>query len=269
MERLTYLMTQQGLQEPPLSFTGTSSGNTIKLDFSAAIRIREYVCSIVPISFALSNCERNITSQNNKIEYDDGVSLKTITITPGIYEFSSIAELVKTETNENIIISLNTNSGLLDIIVKDGYALYSSDLLINPSNGMYAGFVEEQFPVIGPDGISSMKTPYVTKYNTIYCQCNIINADTRIVYNNITLNRPILFSTSLAMYSFEYVYLVNFSDQLRSKVISSMDEITSVEFQLIHEDGTPVQFDPDQNSEFYIHVLLKYEKFKMNEVRLL
>ena len=268
MERLTYLMAQQPIQEPPVQLMGSSQGNIIRLNLVPALDIQDYVCSVSAVSFGLSNVEMNITPDNNTIDFDLGAGLITLNIQPGIYEVADIAQILNDQTSGAITIALNPNTSQIDINVSSGVTLYETPLFTNQGAGMFLGFQSLDFPIVGPATAISSITPYVTKYNMIYCQCSIVEPDTRIVYNNITLNRPIVFSTSLVPYKpFDYVYMINFNQQMRSRVLAPINQITQVEFRLIHEDGSDVIYLPGQNSDFNVHVLLNFEKYRMNKIR--
>ena len=160
-DQMIYLMSQQHLSIPPILISGTSTGNTIKLIFYPEIDFKDYICSIQAVSFGLSNVEFNITSANNTISYIDSSGTPiTITIPPGIYEFTDVNRLLATLTggtvdaNGNITtpgaiqILMNTNTGQINVIVAAGYTLNSSPLFVTPNPGMFLGFADYQFPIL-------------------------------------------------------------------------------------------------------------------------
>jgi hypothetical protein len=185
MDTYLYLLSQQGINVPPIQIVGSSTGNTITLTFEEYIDVKDYICSLQPVIFALNNIEFNITSINNTINYIDSNGVEqTITIPPGMYEFNQVFQIIEDQTNGNIMFKVNTNTGRIDLTLESNYTLLDSTLLTNPSQGMFMGFISLNFPLYGPITISSLATPYVTKNDLIYVQCNKIISDTRMVYNN-------------------------------------------------------------------------------------
>jgi hypothetical protein len=125
MDRLVYLIAQQAINIPPIHISGKTTGNTIRLEFSPPIEIKDYICSIQPTGFQINNIEFNITTSNNIITFLNQSTeiTETITIPPGMYEFAQIASIVSDVSGNIITLTLNNNTGSIDITVESGYII--------------------------------------------------------------------------------------------------------------------------------------------------
>ena len=185
----------------------------------------------------ISTSSPNITSRLNH-NYK-GIPLLYSTFTPGAYELTDIAELIKEETDGNVIIEPDKNTMKCLIEIKQGALSFD----IENSLASLLGFRK----IIYKKGrYKSQKIIDIMGFSTINIHCNIISGakdngkDTDILYTFNLTEPP--------------GYLINIipTNTLYQNV--TKDRIEYVEFHIKDEHGRPIDFNGDVLS-FILHLL--------------
>ena len=200
--------------------------------------IRELASPIAepPSSNNNNNTDSNITSVLN-YSYK-GVPLLYSIITPGAYELTDIAELIKEETNANVIIEPDKNTMKCLMEIKEGAITFD----VENSLAQLLGFRK----IVYKQGKNkSQKSVDIMGFSTINFHCNVISGvkdngnNTDILYT-FTLTEP-------------PSYLINIipTNILHQNV--TKDRIEYIEFHIKDEYGRPIDFNGDVLS-FTLHL---------------
>ena len=185
----------------------------------------------------ISTSSPNITSILNH-NYK-GIPLLYSTITPGAYELTDIAELIKEETDGNVIIEPDKNTMKCLMEIKQGALSFD----IENSLASSLGFRK----IIYKRGrYKSQKIIDIMGFSTINIHCNVISGakdngeDTDILYTFNLTEPP--------------SYLINFipTNILYQNV--TKDRIEYIEFHIKDEHGRPIYFNGDVLS-FTLHLI--------------
>ena len=185
----------------------------------------------------ISTSSPNITSIHN-YNYK-GIPLLYSTITPGAYELTDIAELIKEETDGNVIIEPEKNTMKCLMEIKQGALSFD----IENSLASLPGFRK----IIYKKGrYKSQKIIDIMGLSTINIQCNVISGakdngkDTDILYTFNLTEPP--------------GYLINIipTNILYQNV--TKDRIEYIEFHIKDEHGRPLDFNGDVLS-FTLHLI--------------
>ena len=185
----------------------------------------------------ISTSSPNITSI---LKYNyKGVPLLYSTITPGAYELTDIAEIIKEESDGNVIIEPDKNTMKCLMEIKQGALSFD----IENSIASLLGFRK----IIYIKGkYKSQKNIDIMGFNNINIHCNIISGakdngkDTDILYTFNLTEPP--------------GYLINIipTNILYQNV--TKDRIENIEFHIKDEHGRPIDFNGDVLSFIYICV---------------
>ena len=185
----------------------------------------------------ISTSSPNITSVLN-YNYK-GVPLLYSTITPGAYELTDIAELIKEETDGNVIIEPDKNTMKCLMEIKQGAISFD----IENSIASLLGFRK----IVYKKGkYKSQKIVDIMGFSTINIHCNVLSGvkdngnNTDILYT-FTLTEP-------------PGYLINIipTNILYQNV--TKDRIENIEFHIKDEHGRPIDFNGDVLS-FTLHLI--------------
>ena len=184
-----------------------------------------------------NNTESNITSVLN-YNYK-GIPLLYSTITPGAYELSEIAELIKEETDGNVIIEPDKNTMKCIMEIKQGALSFDVENSIASLLGLRK--------IVYKQGkYTSQKIIDIMGFSNINIHCNVISGvkdngeDTDILYTFNLTEPP--------------GYLINIipTNILYQNV--TKDRIEYIEFHIKDEHGRPIDFNGDVLS-FTLHLI--------------
>ena len=192
------------------------------------------------IRLSVYNSVFNVNGRNNQFLYDTQgetwSDTRILAVIPGAYELIEIAELIKEETNGNVIIEpeKNTMKSLMEI--KQGAINFDIENSIAPLLG-FRKIVYEQ---------GKYTSQKIVGISTINIHCNVISGvkdngnNTDILYT-FTLTEP-------------PGYLINIipTNILHQNV--TKDRIEYIEFQINDEHGRPIDFNGDVLS-FTVHLV--------------
>ena len=176
----------------------------------------------------------NVNRRNNQFIYDikgeTWSDTRILAIIPGAYELLEIAELIKEETNGNVIIESDKNTMKSIMEVKQGAINFDIENSIAPLLG-FRKIVYEQCKY------TSQKIVDIMGFSTINIHCNVISGvkdngnNTDILYT-FTLTEP-------------RGYLINIipTNILYQNV--TKDRIEYIEFHIKDEHGRPIDFNGD------------------------
>ena len=162
---------------------------------------------------------------------------RMLAVIPGAYELIEIAELIKEETNGNIIIEPHKNTMKCLMEIKQGAINFD----IENSNSPLLGFRK----IIYEQGkYTSQKIIDVLGFSTINIHCNVISSvedgnNTDILYT-YTLTEP-------------PGYLINIIPNIILYQNVTIDRIEYIEFQIEDEHGKPMGINGDVLS-FTLHL---------------
>ena len=185
----------------------------------------------------ISTSSPNITSKLNH-NYK-GIPLLYSTVTPGAYELTDIAELIKEETNANVIKEPDKNTMKCLMEIKQGALSFD----IENSLGSLLGFRK----IIYKKGrYKSQKIIDIMGFSTINIHCNVISGA-----KDNGKNTDILFTFNLTE---PPGYLINIipTNILYQNV--TKDRIEYIEFHIKDEHGRPIDFNGDVLS-FTLHLI--------------
>ena len=185
----------------------------------------------------ISSSSPNITSILNH-NYE-GIPLLYSTITPGAYELTDIAELIKEETDGNVIIEPDKNTIKCLMEIKQG--AFSFD--IENSLASLLGFRKIIYKKVR---YKSQKTFDIMSFGTIKIHCNVISGAKD---NGKDTDIYILFNPTKPP-----GYLINIvpTNILYQNV--TKDRIEYIEFHIKDEHGRPIEFNGDVLS-FPLHLI--------------
>ena len=194
------------------------------------------------IRLSVYNSVFNVNRGNNHFLYSDGETWAkphNKAITPGAYELTEIAELIKEETNGNVIIETDKNTMKCLMEVKQGAIHFD----VESSIASLLGFRKA---VYKQGKYSYQKTLDIMGFSTININCNVISGvkdngnNTDILYT-FTLTEP-------------PGYLINIipTNILYQKVTKDRKEY--IEFHIKDENGRPIDFKNDVLS-FILHLV--------------
>ena len=175
-----------------------------------------------------------MSRRNNQFIYDTRGETWTDThilaVIPGAYELIEIAELIKEETNGNVIIEPDKNTMKSLMEIKQGAINFNIEISIAPLLG-FRKFIYKKGKYI------SQKIFDFTGFSTINIHCNVISGvkdngnNTDILYT-FTLTEP-------------PGYLINIipTNILYQNV--TKDRIEYIEFHIKDEHGRPIDFHGD------------------------
>ena len=158
---------------------------------------------------------------------------------PGAYELFEIAELIKEETNGNVIIESDKNTMKSLMEVKQGATNFDIENSIAPLLGFRKAVYKK-------GKYTSQKIVDIMGFSTIYIQCIVISG----VKDNGN-NTDILYTFSLTD---PPGYLINIipTNILYQNV--TKDRIEYIEFHIKDEHGRPIHFNGDVLS-FSLHLI--------------
>ena len=184
----------------------------------------------------------NVSRMNNHFIYDirgeTWSDTCILAIIPGAYELFEIAELIKEETNGNVIIESDKNTMKSLIEVKQGAINFDIENSIAPLLG-FRKLVYEQ------GKYTSQKIVDIMGFRTINIHCNVISGvkdngnNTDILYN-FTLTEPPGYLISIIPTNILYQNITK-------------DRIEYIEFHIKDEHGRPIDFNGDVLS-FTLHL---------------
>ena len=184
-----------------------------------------------------TNTDSNITSVPN-YNYK-GIPFLYLTITPGAYELTDIAELIKEETDGNVIIEPDKNTIKCKMEIKQGALSFDVENSIAPLLGF-------RTTVYRAGIYTSQKIIDIMGFSTINIHCNVISGvkdngnDTDILYT-FNLTEPSR-------------YLINIIPTyiLYQNVTKGKTEY--IEFHIKDEHARPIDFNGDVLS-FTLHLI--------------
>ena len=187
------------------------------------------------IRLSIYNSVFNKTERNNRFKY----ASKIITIPPGAYEIVDIADIIKQETNNNVLIQADKNTMKCKVeVIQD---VISFD--VDNSVGSLLGFDRKIYST----GIHiATKIVDIMGFNTINVHCNIISGvkdngnDTDILYTFNLIEPP--------------GYMINIipNNVLYQNVTE--DRIEYIDFHIKDEYGRPIDFNGEVLS-FTLHLV--------------
>ena len=186
------------------------------------------------IRLSIYNSVFNVNRVNNQFLYSDKKA-----ITPGAYELTEIAELIKEETNGNVIVEPDKNTMKCLIEIKEG----AINLDVENSIASLLGFRKA---VYKQGKYSSQKIVDIMGFSTINIHCNVISGvkdngyDTDILYN---------FSLTEPPGNLINIIPTNILYQNVTK-----DRIEYIEFHIKDEHGRPIDRNGDVLS-FTLHLV--------------
>ena len=177
------------------------------------------------IRLSVSNSVFNVNRGNNQFLYSDNKA-----ITPGAYELTEIAELIKEETNGNVIIEPDKNTMKCSMEIKQGAINFDVENSIAPLLGFRkAVFKQGKY--------SSQKIVDIMGFSTINIHCNGISGvkdngnNTDILYT-FTLTEPPGYLINIIPTNILYQNLTK-------------NRIEYIEFHIKDEHGRPIDFNGD------------------------
>ena len=197
------------------------------------LRLLALTLTLNPISTASPNI-KSILNHNYK-----RIPLLYSNITPGAYELTDIAELIKKETDGNVIIEPDKNTMKCLMEIKQGALSFD----IENSLASLLGFRK----IIYKKGrYKSQKIIDIMGFSTINIHCNIISGakkngrDTDILYTFSLTEPP--------------GYLINIIPNNILYQNVTKDRIEYIEFHIKDEHGRPIDFNGDVLS-FTLHLV--------------
>ena len=194
------------------------------------------------IRLSVYNSVFNVNRRNNQFIYDikgeTWSDTRILAIKPGAYEFFEIAELIKAETNGNVIIESDKNTTKSLMEVKQGAINFDIENSIAPLLG-FRKMVYEQ------GKYTSQKIVDIMGFSTINIHCNVISGvkdngnNTDILYTFTVTEPP--------------GYLINIIPTNILYQNITKDRIEYIEFHIKDEHGRPIDFNGDVLS-FTLHL---------------
>ena len=194
------------------------------------------------IRLSVYNSVFNVNRMNNQLIYDTQgetwSNTRLLGITPGAYELYEIAELIKEETNGNVIIEIDKNTMKCLMEVKQGAINFDIENSIAPLLGF-------RKIVYNKGKYRSQKIVDIMGFSNINIHCNVISGvkdngkDTDILYTFNLTEPP--------------GYLINIipTNILYQNV--TKDRIEYIELHIKDEHGRPIDFNGDVLS-FTLHL---------------
>ena len=187
----------------------------------------------------------NITERNNQFIFTNPQSFhqidafKIFSIPPGSYELTDIADIIKQETNNNVIIQVDKITMKCEMEVKQGVINFD----VENSVALLLGFNKQ---IYSRGKYTTNKTTDIMGFNTINIHCNIISGakdngkDTDILYT-FNLTEPPGYLINILPTNILYQSLTE-------------NRIDYIEFHFKDEHGRPIDFNDDLLS-FTLHLL--------------
>ena len=196
------------------------------------------------IRLSVYNSVFNMTERNNQFIFSNPQSFhqidasKIFIIPPGSYELTDMADIIKQETNNNVIIQVDKNTMKCKMEVKHGVINFD----VENSVASLLGFDKQ---IYSRGKYTTNKIIDLMGFNTINIHCNIISGakdngeDTDILYTFNLTEPP--------------GYLINIipTNILYQNV--TKDRIEYIEFHIKDEYGRPIDFNGDVLS-FTLHL---------------
>ena len=197
------------------------------------------------IRLSVYNSVFNITERNNQFKFTNPVTFhqvdaaKVFIIPPGSYELTDMADIIKQETNNNVLIQVDKNTMKCKMEVLQGVVNFD----VENSLASLLGFDKQ---IYSRGKYTTNKIIDIMGFNTINIYCNIISGakdngkDTDILYT-FNLTEP-------------QGYLINIiaTNILYQNV--TKDRIEYIEFHNKDEYGRPIDFNGDVLS-FTLHLV--------------
>ena len=180
--------------------------------------------NLIPISISSPNIT-SILSYNYK-----GIPLLYSTITPGAYELTDIAELIKEETDGNVIIGPDKNTMKCLMEIKQGALSFDIE-------NSLALLLEFRKIIFKKGRYKSQKIIDFMGFSTINIHCNVISGakdngkDTDMLYTFNLTEPP--------------GYLINIIPTIILYQNITKDRIEYIEFHVKDEHGRPIDFNGD------------------------
>ena len=186
------------------------------------------------VRLSVYNSVFNVNRGNNQFLYSDNKA-----ITPGAYELTEIAELIKEETNGNVIIEPDKNTMKCLMEIKQGAVKFDVENSIAPILGFRKAVYKQ-------GKYTSQKIVYIMVFNTINNHFNVMSGvkdngnETDILYVFTVTEPP--------------GYLINIipTNILYQNV--TKDRLEYIEFHIKDEHGRPRDFNGDVLS-FTLHLV--------------
>ena len=182
----------------------------------------------------------NVIRGNNQFLYSDGeTSVEPLhgwakphnkAITPGVYELTEKAELIKEETNGNLIIELDKNTMKCLMKIKQGAINFDVENSI-------ASILGSRKAVHKQGKHSSQKIVDMMGFSTFNIHCNVISA-----VNDNGNNTDILYIFTLTE---QPGYLINIIPINIFYQNVTKDRLEYIEFHIKDEHGRPIDFNGD------------------------
>ena len=209
---------------------------TEKFDFSEPI---PNTTKLGSIRLSVYNSVFNVNRRNNQFLYDGEV----LAVIPGAYELIEIAELLKEETNGNVILETDKNTMKCIMEIKQG----SLNFDIKTSMAPLLGFRK----IVYKQGTYTSQNIVIDimGFSTINIHCNVISG----VKDN-GINTDILYTFTLTE---PLGYLINIipTNILYQNVQNVLkDRIEYIEFNIKDGHGRPIDFNGDVLS-FTLHLI--------------
>ena len=195
------------------------------------------------IRLSVYNSVFNVNRRNNQFLYDTQgetcSDTRILAIIPGAYELFEIAELIKEETNGNVIIESDKNTMKNLAKVKQGAINFDIENSIAPLLG-FRKIVYEQ------GKYTSQKIVDIMGFSTNNIHCNVISGvkdngnNTDILYT-FTLTEPPGYLINIILTNILYQNVTK-------------DRIEYIEFHIKDEHGRPIDFNGDVLS-FTLHLV--------------
>ena len=199
------------------------------------------------IRLSVYNSVFNVNRGNNQFLYGDGeTSVEPLhgwgkphkAITPVAYEFTEIAELIKEETNGNVIIEPDNNTMKCFMEIKQGAINFDVENSIASSLGLRKAVYKQ-------GKFTSQKIVDIMGFSTINIHCNVISG----VKDNGN-NTDILYTFTLTEPP-GYLMIIIPTNILYQNI--TKDRIEYIEFHIKDEHGRPIDFNGDVLS-FTLHL---------------
>ena len=159
-----------------------------------------------------------------------GIPLLYSTITPGAYELTDIAELIKEETDGNVIIEPDRNTMISRMEIKQGALSFD----VENSIASLLGFRK----VVYKKGkYTSQKIVDIMGFSTINIHCNVISG-VKDIGNNTDIRYTFTLSEPPG-------YLINIIPTNILYQNATKDRIEYIEFRIKGEHGRPIDFNGD------------------------
>ena len=197
------------------------------------------------IRLSVYNSVFNIFERNNQFIFTNPQSFhqiyafKIFIIPPGSYELTDIADIIKQETNNNVIIQVDKSTMKCKMEVKQGVINFD----VENSVASLLGFVKQ---IYSRGKYTTNKIIDIMGFNNINIHCNIISGakdngkDTDILYTFNLTEPP------------SYLIKIIPTNILYQNV--TKDRIEHIEFHIKDEHGRPIDFNNDVLS-FTLHLI--------------